>query len=177
MTIPQLREQGYLAFYVAIGCQGGRLPGVPGEDAEGTDIAVHFLHEALADETQRMEGSVVVVGGGNVAVDCARTAVRFGASKVSMVCLESRETMPAAADEIAEAGGEAHRDLRRLGSEGAAAKRKRPCDRRCVQKVPAHHRPGDGQILRRSTTKTRRSRSRRITSCSPSVRPSNGAAC
>ena len=103
VTIPQLREQGYLAFYVAIGCQGGRLPGVPGEDAEGTDIAVHFLHEALADETQRMEGSVVVVGGGNVAVDCARTAVRFGASKVSMVCLESRETMPAAADEIAEA--------------------------------------------------------------------------
>ena len=79
VTIPQLREQGYLAFYVAIGCQGGRLPGVPGETAKGTDIAVHFLHEALADETQRMEGSVVVVGGGNVAIDCARTAVRFGA--------------------------------------------------------------------------------------------------
>ena len=103
VTIPQLREQGYLAFYVAIGCQGGRLPGVPGETAKGTDIAVHFLHEALADETQRMEGSVVVVGGGNVAIDCARTAVRFGAEKVSMVCLESRETMPAAKDEIAEA--------------------------------------------------------------------------
>ena len=65
--------------------------------------AVHFLHEALADETQRMEGSVVVVGGGNVAIDCARTAVRFGAEKVSMVCLESRETMPASKDEIAEA--------------------------------------------------------------------------
>ena len=103
VTIQQLREQGYLAFYVAIGCQGGRLPGVAGEDAEGTDIAVHFLHEALADETQRMEGSVVVVGGGNVAVDCARTAVRFGAAKVSMVCLESRETMPASDDEIYEA--------------------------------------------------------------------------
>ena len=103
VTIPQLREQGYLAFYVAIGCQGGRLPGVPGETAKGTDIAVHFLHEALANETQRMEGSVVVVGGGNVAIDCARTAVRFGAEKVSMVCLESRETMPAAKDEIAEA--------------------------------------------------------------------------
>ena len=50
LTIDQLREQGYLAFYVAIGCQGGRLPGVPGEHAAGTDIAVHFLHEALADE-------------------------------------------------------------------------------------------------------------------------------
>ena len=50
-----------------------------------------------------MEGSVVVVGGGNVAIDCARTAVRFGAEKVSMVCLESRETMPAAKAQIAEA--------------------------------------------------------------------------
>ena len=103
VTIPQLREQGFLAFYIAIGCQGGRLPGVPGEHAAGTDIAVHFLHEALADENQHMDGRVVVIGGGNVAVDCARTAVRFGAEAVSMVCLESRDTMPASKDEIAEA--------------------------------------------------------------------------
>lgn len=62
VTIPQLREQGFLAFYIAIGCQGGRLPGVPGEHAAGTDIAVHFLHEALADENQHMDGRVVVIG-------------------------------------------------------------------------------------------------------------------
>ncbi len=102
VTIQQLRDQGYEAFYIAIGCQGGRLPGVSGQDAEGTKIAVNFLHDALADESQKMEGKVVVVGGGNVAVDCAKTASRFGASEVSMVCLESRETMPASKNEIAE---------------------------------------------------------------------------
>ena len=102
VTIPELREQGYEAFYIAIGCQGGRLPGVPGQDAIGTDIAVSFLHNALENENQKMEGEVVIVGGGNVAVDCAKTAKRFGASKVSMVCLEDRATMPASKNEIAE---------------------------------------------------------------------------
>ncbi len=102
VTIPQLREQGFEAFYIAIGCQGGRRPGVPGDRAEGTSIAVDFLHHALEDETQKMEGQVVVVGGGNVAVDCAKTAKRFGAAKVSMVCLEDRATMPASNSEIAE---------------------------------------------------------------------------
>ncbi len=102
VTIQELRDQGYLAFYIAIGCQGGSLPGIEGEDAGGTDTAVHFLSRAFEDPDQRMEGSVVVVGGGNVAVDCANTAVRFGASHVSMVCLETRDTMPASAEEIAE---------------------------------------------------------------------------
>ena len=102
VTIPQLREQGVEAFYIAIGCQGGRRPGVPGDNAAGTSIAVDFLHHALEDESQKMEGNVVVVGGGNVAVDCAKTAKRFGAAKVSMVCLESRDTMPASKNEIAE---------------------------------------------------------------------------
>lgn len=102
VTIPQLREQGYQAFYVAIGCQGGRLPGVPNDTAEGTSIAVDFLHRATEDQSSRIDGDVVVVGGGNVAVDCARTAGRLGAGKVSMVCLESRETMPAGKHEIAE---------------------------------------------------------------------------
>ncbi len=102
VTIQQLRDQGYEAFYVAIGCQGGRRPGVPGDTAEGTSIAVDFLHHALEDENQKMEGSVVVVGGGNVAVDCVKTAKRFGAAKVSMVCLEDRASMPASKNEIAE---------------------------------------------------------------------------
>ena len=102
VTIPQLREQGFEAFYIAIGCQGGRRPGVAGDTAEGTSIAVEFLHHALEDENQKMTGNVVVVGGGNVAVDCAKTAKRFGAAKVSMVCLEDRATMPASKNEIAE---------------------------------------------------------------------------
>lgn len=103
VTLQQLREQGYQAFYIAIGCQGGRLPGVPGDNAIGTDIAVNFLHKALDDQNQTIKGNVVVVGGGNVAVDCAKTASRFGADKVTMVALESRTAMPASKEEIAEA--------------------------------------------------------------------------
>ena len=102
VTIEELRKQGYEAFYVAIGCQGGRLPGINGEDAKGVDIAVNFLHNAAEDLSQKLDGDVVVVGGGNVAVDCARTALRFGASKVSMFSLETREEMPASNEEISE---------------------------------------------------------------------------
>ncbi len=103
VTIEELKKQGYEAFYIAIGCQGGRLPGVPGDTAEGTDIAVRFLEKALSDTSKDMSGDVVVIGGGNVAIDCARTAHRKGAGTVSMYCLESRETMPASPEEIEEA--------------------------------------------------------------------------
>ena len=58
-------------------------------------------------ENTRIAGRTVVIGGGNVAVDVARTALRAGASSVSMYCLETRETMPAAGDEIEEAAQEA----------------------------------------------------------------------
>lgn len=104
ITIPQLRAQGYQAFYIAIGAQGGRRTGVPGEDAEGVVTGVEFLKAVNMDETgTRLSGRVVVVGGGNVAVDVARTALRTGAEAVSMYCLESRDIMPAAKDEVEEA--------------------------------------------------------------------------
>lgn len=110
ITLDELREQGYQAFYIAIGCQGGRKAGVPGEDAKGVMTAVDFLREAAAsaaegseDTALKLEGDVVVIGGGNVAIDVARTSTRLGASKVSMYCLESRDTMPASEEEIAEA--------------------------------------------------------------------------
>ena len=102
ITIKELREDGYQAFYVAIGCQDGKVPPIPGSDAEDIEIAVDFLHRATEDQTQKMSGNVVVIGGGNVAVDCARTAARFGGEHVTMYCLEDRETMPASADEIRE---------------------------------------------------------------------------
>ncbi len=102
ITIAQLKEQGYKAFYIAIGCQGGRLPGVPNDTAEGTDFAVHFLRDSMENGHPPIEGKVVVIGGGNVAVDCAGTAKRRGASEVSMISLESREEMPASKSEIAE---------------------------------------------------------------------------
>jgi len=106
VTIEELKKQGYEAFYIAIGCQGGRLPGVPNDTAEGTEIAVKFLEKALSDTSKDLSGDVVVIGGGNVAIDCARTAHRKGAEKVSMYCLESRETMPASPEEIEEAEDE-----------------------------------------------------------------------
>lgn len=102
ITLAELKKQGYKAFYIAIGCQGGKLPGIPGEDAGGLDIAVDFLHKATEDQSQIMNGKVVVIGGGNVAVDCARTAHRFKAASVAMYCLESRDTMPASKEEVAE---------------------------------------------------------------------------
>lgn len=102
VTIEELKKQGFKAFYVAIGCQGGRKPGIPNEDAKGTDIAVSYLADAL-DKQVPFNGDVVVVGGGNVAIDCVRTAHRLGAKNVGMYCLESRETMPASKEEIEEA--------------------------------------------------------------------------
>ena len=101
VTIEQLKEQGYKAFYIAIGCQGGRRPGVANDDAKGTDIAVSYLREAL-DKQVPFKGDVVVVGGGNVAVDCARTAKRLNANTVKMFSLEDRDHMPASNEEIRE---------------------------------------------------------------------------
>ncbi len=102
VTIDNLKEEGYQAFYVAIGCQGGRLPGIENETANGTSVAVDFLHDAYENQHQKVDGDAVVVGGGNVAVDCARTLHRFNAKSVKMVCLETRETMPASNEEITE---------------------------------------------------------------------------
>ena len=110
ITIPELRTEGYKAFYVAVGAQGGRLAGVPGEDAVGVQTGVDFLRKInLAEEVEmlpddiRLSGRTVVIGGGNVAIDVARTALRVGSESVGMYCLESLAEMPAAADEVAEA--------------------------------------------------------------------------
>lgn len=102
VTIASLREEDFKAFYIAIGCQGGKLPGIPGEDAKGTSVAVKFLHDATVDKSTILNGNVVVVGGGNVAIDCARTAKRFKANKVSVFSLEDRNHMPATNQEILE---------------------------------------------------------------------------
>ena len=105
VTLAELREQGFAAFYVAIGCQGGRLPGVDGQDARGVWTAVDFLAE-YTDQSAGAAlamGRTVVVGGGNVAIDAARVAARTQAPEVTMLCLESAEEMPASDEEVAEA--------------------------------------------------------------------------
>ena len=103
VTIQQLRDEGYKGFYVAIGAQGGRKLGVEGEDAEGVLSGIDFLRDVAFERIPKLSGNVVVVGGGNVAVDVARTAARHGADKVTMLCLEQRDEMPAADDEVLEA--------------------------------------------------------------------------
>ena len=102
ITIQQLREQGYKGFYVAIGCQGGKLPGITGETLEGTTTAIDFLHAANCGDI-KMNGKVVVVGGGNVAIDAARVAKRSGATEVTMLSLETEDIMPASEEERREA--------------------------------------------------------------------------
>ena len=106
VTIQSLRDEGYKAFYLAIGMQGGRKAGVPGEDAKGVQSGVEFLRDINADSTLKLDGDVVVIGGGNVAVDVARAAVRATGGKVTMLCLEGENEMPAADDEVAEAKAE-----------------------------------------------------------------------
>ena len=103
ITIEELKEQGYKGFYAAIGCQRGRKPGISGENAEGAYTAVDFLRKADAKESFALEGDVVVVGGGNVAIDAARISSRCTDAKISMFCLEAREKMPASNEEIEEA--------------------------------------------------------------------------
>lgn len=101
ITIAQLKEEGYKAFFIAIGCQGGRRPGVPNDTADGTDIAVEYLRKSY-EKREDFHGDVIVVGGGNVSVDCARNAHRLGANSVKMFSLESRNEMPASKEEIKE---------------------------------------------------------------------------
>ena len=103
VTIEDLREQDYKGFYAAIGCQRGRKPGISGENAEGAYTAVDFLRKAGGSESFPLEGDVVVVGGGNVAIDAARVSSRCTDAKISMFCLETREKMPASNEEIEEA--------------------------------------------------------------------------
>lgn len=100
ITLKKLREDGYEAFYIAIGCQGGRKVNVPGEDAEGVMTGVDFLHATTDNENYKLTGDTVVIGGGNVAIDVSRSAVRCDSPKVYQVSLETRDIMPALPEEI-----------------------------------------------------------------------------
>ena len=103
VTLDDLRKQGYKAFYIAIGCQGGKLPGIEGENAKNTYLAVDFLRSISDNNKQKLNGKVVVIGGGNVAIDCARSARRIGGKNVEIYALETKDNMPATKQEILEA--------------------------------------------------------------------------
>lgn len=102
ITLDDLRKDGYEGFYLAIGAQGGRKLGIEGEDADGVITGVEFLRNVNLGKDVKLPKRAIVIGGGNVAIDVARTASRTGATDVKMFCLESREEMPALVEEIEE---------------------------------------------------------------------------
>jgi formate dehydrogenase beta subunit len=99
-SIDALMEQGYDAVLVALGTHKGQKLRIPGADSNGVLISVDFLREVNLGEKPVVGSKVVVLGGGNVAFDCARVARRLGAEQVHIACLECREDMPASVDEI-----------------------------------------------------------------------------
>lgn len=102
-SLSELIERGYGAIFIAIGAhKESKLP-IAGAELEGTIVGTSFLREVNLGKEVRLGDRVLVVGGGNVAVDCARTAGRLGAEEVHIVCLESQEDMPAFASEVEEA--------------------------------------------------------------------------
>jgi NADPH-dependent glutamate synthase beta subunit-like oxidoreductase/Fe-S-cluster-containing hydrogenase component 2 len=102
ITLKDLRSQGYEAFYLAIGAQAGRRLSLEGEDCDGVIAGVEFLRNVNLGNDVKLNGTTIVIGGGNVAIDVARTAARVGAEKVAMFCLETRAQMPALSEEIDE---------------------------------------------------------------------------
>jgi NADPH-dependent glutamate synthase beta subunit-like oxidoreductase len=106
ISLADLRKQGYEAFYLAIGAQASRKLNIEGEDAQGVLAGVDFLRRINLGEELKLSGKVIVIGGGNVAIDVARSAARVGAQKVEMFCLENRQQMPALNEEIEEAEAE-----------------------------------------------------------------------
>ena len=102
VTLDELREQGFKAFYLAIGASKGTKVGCPGDDLDGVFTGIDFLREVNLGGKPAIGKNVAVIGGGNVAIDVARAAVRLGA-KTTVIYRRSRDEMPAADDEIEEA--------------------------------------------------------------------------
>ncbi len=103
ITFDSLKAEGYAAVFMGIGLHAGRKLGIENEDAEGVLQGVDFLRDAALGREVPVGKDVLVIGGGNVAIDVALTAKRKGAENVTMVCLEKREEMPAWEHEIEEA--------------------------------------------------------------------------
>ena len=106
VTIKELREQGYEAFYLAAGAWKSAKLGVAGEDKAGVWGGIEFLKAVNAGEEVKVGKNVAVIGGGNTAMDVARTAIRLGAENVYIVYRRTADEMPAAAEEVAEAQAE-----------------------------------------------------------------------
>jgi NADH-quinone oxidoreductase subunit F len=104
-TFTDLLNEGYEAVFLAAGAQASKQIGIPGEDQdlEGLYYGLHFLNDIKKGQDMRLKNRAVVIGGGNVAIDVARTALRAGAQHVQIFCLEPRDEMPAWEKEVEEA--------------------------------------------------------------------------
>lgn len=106
VTLEALRNQGFKAFYMAIGAQKSSALKIPGEELSGVFGGVDFLRDSLTAKSIKIGKSVAVIGGGNVSVDVARTAVRMGAKNVYLVYRRGRDEIKADAEEILDAENE-----------------------------------------------------------------------
>ena len=106
ITIDELRKQGYKGFFVAIGAQNSAKLGIAGEDLKGVYGGVDFLRDVNLGNKVEIGKKVAVIGGGNVAMDVVRTAVRLGAEEAYIVYRRSEDEMPADKEEVAEAMAE-----------------------------------------------------------------------
>ncbi|MEE4275334.1 MAG: FAD-dependent oxidoreductase [Thermoleophilia bacterium] len=102
VTVDGLLDDGYKAVYMAVGLQGGRTLPIPGADAPNVLDAVSLLYKATVGEPVEMGKKVVVIGGGDVAFDAGRTALRLGAEQVVINCIEDDATVPASDEEVEE---------------------------------------------------------------------------
>ena len=103
LSLNDLFQQGYKAVLLAIGAHGGLKLGIEGEEMKGVFDGVSFLRDVNLGKKVILGGRVAVIGGGNVALDAARTSLRLGAREATIVYRRSREEMPANKEEIAEA--------------------------------------------------------------------------
>ncbi len=102
-TLESLKKDGYEAAFLAVGAPLGTKMGLPGEDAEGVSEALRFLREYNIRGSAPVGRQVVVIGGGNAAIDAARTAIRLGAESVTVLYRRTRAEMPAYEEEVEEA--------------------------------------------------------------------------
>ena len=113
-TFQDLRDEGYAAIVIAVGLQNARTIPIPGADGDGIIEGIDYLRRSNFGEKIPHKGRVIVIGGGDVAMDCARTALRQGATKVQVVCLEPEDGMRGSVYERVESrfeGIEIHNDL------------------------------------------------------------------
>ncbi len=103
LTVDKLWEQGYKAIFIAVGAHNNVKLNIPGEELEGVSPGVSFLKDVNLGKDVKLGEKVAVVGGGNVAIDAARTALRLGAKEVFIVYRRSRQEMPAIEEEVEEA--------------------------------------------------------------------------